>query len=232
MNIVSPVLLLRLAVTSGLMLTACSEYAPPPHAASAPAGTATEPAHVAVADPQPSQAVVPTPPSHDEVFASLFLSHEEVGANKQLVEERDSSRSAKFRAEGGIRTRSVRWVERGAAEVVRTIRDDRWMFSDESHAKAFFGSWTTTGLEAYVPIEAIASVGDESRVFSCPRAESSGPLQDMYVFVFRAKNVVASITVERGSRAPEGSLTPEKAFAFARLAEQRIGAALAARGSP
>ncbi len=214
-----------------LMISAC-EYAPPPHAASGPAGTTTEPTPLVAADPQPSQPVIPSPPSDDELFASLFLSHDEVGANKQLVEQNDYSRNAKFRDAGGIRTRSVRWVERGAAEVVRTITDHRWLFSDEAHAKTFFTQWTTKGMEAYVPIEAIAPVGDESRAFSCPRAESSGPMQDEYIFVFRAKNVVASVTVKRGSRAPEGSLTPERALEFARLAERRIDAALAAPASP
>jgi hypothetical protein len=214
-----------------LVLSAC-EYAPPPHAASAPAATTTQPTHPAAADSQPSGPLNPSPPSDDEIFASLFLSHDEVGANKQNVEELDYSRNAKFRAAGGIRTRSVRWVERGAAEVVHTVTDDRSMFSDESHAESFFVQLTTKGMEANVPIEGIAPVGDESRAFSCPRAESSGRLQDMYIFVFRAKNVVASVTVKRGSRAPEGSLTPERALGFARLAEQRIAAALAARGSP
>jgi hypothetical protein len=211
-----------------LLLPAC-EYPPPPRAASTPAApTATrEPTTVAVADPQPSQPTTRSPPSDDELFASLFLSHDEVGANKQLVEELDLSRSVTFRREGGIRTRSVRWVERGAAEVVRTVTDVRWMFSDESHAQAFFARWTTKGLEAYVPLEGLATVGEESRAFSCPRAESSGPKQDMYILVFRAKNVVASVTVVRGSRAPEGSLTPERALGFARLAEERIDAALA-----
>jgi len=86
-----------LAVAMLLMLAAC-EHAPPPHAVSTPAGTTPETAQLAAVHPQPSPRVIPSPPSDDEVFASLFLSHEEVGPSKQLVEELNLSRDTTFLA--------------------------------------------------------------------------------------------------------------------------------------
>ncbi len=162
----------------------------------------------------------------DDLFGALFLTQEEVGASMQHVEEGSLADNASFRAAKGLRARSIRWSEGSQVDVVHQITDFRWVFPDDDHAKSFFTEWTTKELAAYVPLEGIAALGDDGRTFSCPRAENNGRLQDMYIFTLRRGIVVAQVAVTRGRLAPAGSLTPELAVQFGRLAERRIAAAL------
>lgn len=163
-------------------------------------------------------------------YHALFLTQEDLPALRMIQDNRDNNATQyeSFDRYGGRAHGDTLW-NGGDADALWMVSDYRWVFPDADSAAAFFQAHVAefaSGGARIAPI-AVGYVGDECVVFDDTVWNDLviPPVKmEAIAYMFRVRNVVASLRVGAGPDAPEGTLKLVTVTSLATAATKRIEA--------